>query len=220
MAAKQCTKCGDLKPLESFYRMKVSKDGRGVWCKSCMNGNRKEWAKANPERDRQTKRAIEKRNREKKYEYRKRPERKAWMVKYSREWYEKNRERLKEIRAAWHRENYLSKRKEKMVHNERIRRARKRAAKGSYSLDQVLAMYSDQSGKCAACSISLIDGYHCDHIIPLARGGSNEISNIQLLCPTCNKRKGDRDNDWLLQQLKKGTESKDAGSNHAQRYFD
>jgi 5-methylcytosine-specific restriction endonuclease McrA len=36
--------------------------------------------------------------------------------------------------------------------------------------------------------------------MPLARGGSNWISNIALACPTCNKRKGAKHPiDWAQQ---------------------
>lgn len=29
-----------------------------------------------------------------------------------------------------------------------------------------------------------------DHIVPLARGGSDDLSNKQLLCEKCNQNKG------------------------------
>jgi 5-methylcytosine-specific restriction protein A len=31
-----------------------------------------------------------------------------------------------------------------------------------------------------------------DHIIPRARGGTNDVDNLQLLCSTCNGKKGSR----------------------------
>jgi ATP adenylyltransferase len=35
---------------------------------------------------------------------------------------------------------------------------------------------------------------HVDHIIPRARGGSDDVSNFQALCITCNTNKRDKDN--------------------------
>lgn len=43
------------------------------------------------------------------------------------------------------------------------------------------------------CGASLKDGFHRDHRVPLVAGGSNDITNIDLLCGPCNLRKGAKD---------------------------
>lgn len=43
-------------------------------------------------------------------------------------------------------------------------------------------------GRCVKCGCQERPEY--DHIIPLARGGSNTERNIQLLCESCNRAKG------------------------------
>lgn len=48
---KLCKDCGETKPLEDFYRSQRSKDGRQYHCKLCGNRKRREWARANPERN-------------------------------------------------------------------------------------------------------------------------------------------------------------------------
>lgn len=78
------------------------------------------------------------------------------------------------------------------------RRQRKRGDR--LSPDIVEKLMGLQSCKCAACKVSLQHGYHIDHIEPLARGGANSDSNIQLLCPTCNVRKSARDPIDFMQQ--------------------
>jgi len=52
-------------------------------------------------------------------------------------------------------------------------------------------MKRTQNNTCVYCPKNLND-MHMDHIVPLAKGGRHSISNIQLLCPDCNKRKSDK----------------------------
>ena len=45
-------------------------------------------------------------------------------------------------------------------------------------------------GRCAECGATMYLEF--DHIIPVARGGSNTDANVQLLCRMCNLKKSDR----------------------------
>jgi 5-methylcytosine-specific restriction endonuclease McrA len=73
----------------------------------------------------------------------------------------------------------------------RNRRARKRGAGGSHTAADIEWLLNKQKNKCAHswCRISLADGHHVDHMVPLALGGSNDRRNIQLLCEPCNLKK-------------------------------
>ena len=46
-----------------------------------------------------------------------------------------------------------------------------------------------QEFKCAVCATTLTDACDNDHLIPLRDGGTNLVSNFQLLCLTCHRRK-------------------------------
>jgi 5-methylcytosine-specific restriction endonuclease McrA len=94
------------------------------------------------------------------------------------------RERYPEKVQQWRKENPEASRAIKQR-----RRAREREAEGSFTADELKALIKKQAGKCIYCSVALGKGYHADHIIPLMRGGSNWISNIQLLCRSCNSKK-------------------------------
>ncbi len=79
---------------------------------------------------------------------------------------------------------------EKVSH---IRRARVLGAEGKFTNDDIARLFGLQRGKCAYCSKSIRNGYHVDHVIPLARGGTNWIANIALACAKCNLTKGATD---------------------------
>lgn len=75
----------------------------------------------------------------------------------------------------------------------RNRQGRKRAGGGSLSKGYVDFLYEQQGGKCLTCPADFREtGYQIDHVIPLAKGGRHCDDNVQLLCPTCNKRKAAR----------------------------
>ena len=51
-----------------------------------------------------------------------------------------------------------------------------------------IAVWRRDGGKCARCGSR--EKLEFDHIVPVSRGGSNTVRNIELLCEKCNKRKG------------------------------
>lgn len=103
---------------------------------------------------------------------------------------EANKERINAKIAEWAKAN-----PEKRRAKERNREARERGAEGSHTGEEITALLIRQRHRCAApgCAASLRKVYHADHIQPLAKGGSNRISNIQLLCVAHNQAKSDRD---------------------------
>jgi 5-methylcytosine-specific restriction endonuclease McrA len=51
-----------------------------------------------------------------------------------------------------------------------------------------------QRRRCANCRCKISEEtMHRDHIVALSRGGSNSMSNIQLLCAPCNRKKYNKD---------------------------
>ena len=63
-------------------------------------------------------------------------------------------------------------------------------------------LYGEQGGYCNACEHHFeMRHFDVDHIIPKSKGGTDHISNLQLLCGNCNSIKGNRSQEWLLSRL-------------------
>lgn len=82
---------------------------------------------------------------------------------------------------------------EKKHTERRNRQARRKGAPQRHSVADIAWLFDIQKGRCAHswCRRSLKkSGKEVDHIVPLALGGANDRSNLQLLCPDCNRTKG------------------------------
>lgn len=79
----------------------------------------------------------------------------------------------------------------------RERRARLLSADGSYTKQEWKDLLGFYGGKCLSCGST--DRVEADHVIPLSRGGSNYIDNIQPLCRICNASKSDKIIDFRLE---------------------
>lgn len=98
--------------------------------------------------------------------------------------------------AAWRAGN-----PEKAAAKDRNQNARRKKAEGHHAPEDIHRIYDAQNGKCACCKEKVGKKYHIDHIQPLSKGGSNFAKNVQILCPTCNMSKSNKDPITFMQSL-------------------
>lgn len=77
------------------------------------------------------------------------------------------------------------------------RRSKKTKAGGSFSAKQWLNLCKSYNNKCLCCNKR--KRLEADHVIPVTKGGSSDISNIQPLCRSCNAIKGTKTIDYRKQ---------------------
>lgn len=74
------------------------------------------------------------------------------------------------------------------------RRARKEQVGGNFTHAEFLDLCERYGNICLCCKQR--KPLCADHVIPLSKGGSNSIENIQPLCRSCNCRKHKKDTDY------------------------
>jgi 5-methylcytosine-specific restriction endonuclease McrA len=195
MTVKPCRKCG---------AQDRTKAGR---CGPCNRENGRKWYEANTERKAESARQWREDNPEKHAEngrewYKANTDKhlentRKWqranpdkVADNRRNWYETNTERAVENARNWQKAN-----PEKVKVIRHNRRAKVKGNGGTLSKGIVNRLMRLQKGNCACgCGANLKKtGHHLDHIMPIARGGTNTDDNIQLLTPKCNRRKSAKD---------------------------
>ena len=64
-------------------------------------------------------------------------------------------------------------------------------------------LFGQQEGLCNGCKGDFPFKLHeVDHMVPQSKGGTGHLDNLQLLCGSCNKIKGNRPQEYLIAQLK------------------
>ncbi len=168
MIKKTCTKCKIPKPLEEFYRDKTKAHERSGICKECYRAYR----------------AVNKLKRKENFVKWREENPEYWKLRYIN-----NRDTIRNQQKIYAKIN-------PDIANARSHRRRaKQRAGGSYTEREWQTLLLITGGLCVCCSS--ISKLEVDHIVPLARGGSNSIENIQPLCRTCNASKGAQTINYL-----------------------
>jgi hypothetical protein len=204
---KVCSKCKEWKSVGEFNRNKSQRDGYNNQCRTCGNASYRAYHHRNKDEINQKKReeyADDPRtrlDRQKRTRSTWSDERRAlqkswqdtWMknhpeesAKHQRRYRNENRDVLRKRASDWKKNHPNVARA-----NKRTRYARKKGAKGKYTLGQWNKMKEGYNWTCPCCmrkepEIKLT----ADHIVPLSKGGTNYITNIQPLCRNCNSAKG------------------------------
>ena len=65
-------------------------------------------------------------------------------------------------------------------------------------------LYGRQEGHCTGCLTHFaFRNLDVDHIVPVSKGGTDHLDNLQLLCPACNSAKGTGSHAELIAKLRK-----------------
>lgn len=218
---KRCSRCGLMKDRNEFANCRKRSDGKASYCKPCQSAYSKAHYIANKDRidahnkanyfkdiekSRQWHRDHYYQNRERYLasfaEYRK--EKRDYFRKYNHAYYKLNKHHLNaQSRAAYARDkaerkikSHQWRRANRAKCNElwQRRRARLKSVGGKHTASEWLALRVWFGDVCLCCGLHV--DLTADHVIPVIKGGSNGIENLQPLCRSCNSIKHDKTIDY------------------------
>ena len=210
MTTKICSKCKIEKEIIYFTKDKTKKDGYYSSCSDCRIQSTKiskeKRKKYNKEYWQKNKDAMIERSKKYNKENRDRLikqkndyyyDNKEKLLQQKKEYYLKNQEKIKEQKRI-QRQNPTLEQIEKERIRGRIRSAKRRQITGSHlSIKTIRNLLEQYKYKCYYCNTNINhkekNSYHIDHYIPIAKGGTNDVENLVISCPTCNMSKGAKD---------------------------
>lgn len=114
---------------------------------------------------------------------------KSRKIEIDRAYYSENSARIKAYVKDWGQKN-----KHRLAVYAKNRRSRERAAGTGFTVEEWKGLNQACRGCCLRCGQP--KALTADHVIPLSKGGSGNITNIQPLCLECNSAKGTKTTDY------------------------
>jgi 5-methylcytosine-specific restriction endonuclease McrA len=195
---KKCPSCGESLPIESFGIDKKRRDGKNVYCKSCIRIKSSESYFRTWEKSRERKSKYQKTDKGKEYGRRWYRQNKEMRDAQIKEYQKKHPERYREYAREWDKRNPEKRRavyaKYRKSHPEKTREMNSR---------RKARIRNNKIGKVDYKKIIMRDGYIChicgnlvhpkdlqfDHVFPLSKGGSHTDDNISVSHALCNNKK-------------------------------
>jgi 5-methylcytosine-specific restriction endonuclease McrA len=127
-----------------------------------------------------------------------------YMNKLTKDWAEANPERRTEISKKSHKNHkaarnafcreYQKRNPELFLAKGQKRRTAKTKAGGSFTAQEWVALCKKHAYRCLCCNRRR--KLTADHVVPVSKGGTSNINNIQPLCGPCNSSKRDKTIDY------------------------